>query len=802
MRTAAVVLLLCCATAWADPVSEAQGVLSRVFGKEYLPRFNFSVIPAENGMDVFTVEVGANGVVQVGGNTGVSLASGLYYYAKNVSHLLVTWGLGGSGNNVKFPADFPPMAQVKIVSQVKYRYYMNVCTVSYSAAFWDWSRWEQEIDWMALHGVNLPLSFTGQEYVWYEFYAALGLTDSEIMDYFSGPAFLAWQRMGNIQKWGGPLTASWRKAQRDLQLQILQRTRALGMINALPGFSGHVPGAIKRVFPNVTLARSAEWGNFNATYSEDYLLEPTDPLFVTLGKTFYTTLIKEFGTDHVYQSDTYNEMTPSSKDPTFLKESNAAVYNAMVAADKDAIYLMQGWLFLEGFWGLPEVEAYLSGVPNSGMIILDLATEQAPQYARLKNYFGKSWIWCLLHNYGGRRGLYGHLQDVGTKPIDALAQSNGTMVGTGMTPEAIEQNPVMYEMLTEMYWRKEHVDTEKWAQDYGVARYGSGSNSNITRKVWSLLLEGAYQYPIDTSIVEFNPSNVGLRQPHNTNATLIAQAWYHLFNAGLSGEVDTGLGPYQYDLVDVGRQVLLNFFDDVFVLFQYEFARFSVHKEENTANIQRVGNMLLTILTDLDGLLGTNINFLLGVWLDAAKAYGTTPDEVALLEFNARNQITLWGPDGNINDYAAKNGWNGLVGDYYYGRWKQLVDTCVAGAQSMTVPDFNALSTQLLAWMRAWGTDSSPFPSTPSGDVMLVTYELLKKYMTHADATQNYLLHENMDIKGNELAAMWTHDVAQLKILCDLASDCVGFNSLGLLKAQTGTLTSVPGVDFYVKVVA
>ena len=30
------------------------------------------------------------------------------------------------------------------------------------------------------------------------------------------------------------------------------------------------------------------------------------------------------------------------------------------------------------------------------------------------------------------------------------------------------------------------------------------------------------------------------------------------------------------------------------------------------------------------------------------------------LEFNARNQVTLWGPNGEINDYAAKS-WGGLV---------------------------------------------------------------------------------------------------------------------------------------------
>lgn len=35
-----------------------------------------------------------------------------------------------------------------------------------SYVWWDWKRWEKEIDWMALQGVNLPLAFTGQEAIW------------------------------------------------------------------------------------------------------------------------------------------------------------------------------------------------------------------------------------------------------------------------------------------------------------------------------------------------------------------------------------------------------------------------------------------------------------------------------------------------------------------------------------------------------------------------------------------------------------------------------------------------------------
>ena len=198
---------------------------------------------------------------------------------------------------------------------------------------------------MAMNGLNFILSFTGQEYVWQKLYESIGLNDAEIKEYLAGPAFLAWQRMGNIRGWGGPLDDAWIKKQADLQKQIVNQIRQFGMINVLPGFAGHVPGALKRIYPNVTLSNSAEWNGFGVNYSEDYFLQPEDPLFVSLGKQYYQTLVAEFGTDHYYNADSFNEMDPASTDLNFLASTNAKIYEAMASVDTQAVYLMQGWLF-------------------------------------------------------------------------------------------------------------------------------------------------------------------------------------------------------------------------------------------------------------------------------------------------------------------------------------------------------------------------------------------------------------------------------------------------------------------------
>ena len=100
-----------------------------------------------------------------------------------------------------------------------------------------------------------------------------------------------------------------------------------------------------------------------------------------------------------------------------------------------------------GFWSNTRIEAFLSKVPDDRMIILDLSSELSPIWDITNSYFGKPFIWCLLHNYGGTRAIYGNLTTIATSPIDAMNTPGSTMIGVGMTPEAIEQNPVVYDLM-------------------------------------------------------------------------------------------------------------------------------------------------------------------------------------------------------------------------------------------------------------------------------------------------------------------------------------------------------------------
>lgn len=96
-----------------------------------------------------------------------------------------------------------PKETIRKKASVADRYYLNYCTFSYSMPFWDEERWMKEIDWMALHGINMPLMMTGIETVWRNLLKKLGYDDEEIGRFISGPAFLAWWQMNNLEGWGG-----------------------------------------------------------------------------------------------------------------------------------------------------------------------------------------------------------------------------------------------------------------------------------------------------------------------------------------------------------------------------------------------------------------------------------------------------------------------------------------------------------------------------------------------------------------------------------------------------------------------
>lgn len=237
-------------------------LIERLLGKDAAS--HFEVVIDENftdgHLDKYRLELAKPGHFRVTGNSGVSASMAVHHFLKYVAQCSYSW----SGDQL----DLPQLDTLRLTNPIertvhdKLRYYQNVCTASYSSVWWSWARWEREIDWMALRGINMPLAFNGQELVFRNTFKRFNLNDAEINDYFSGPAFLAWNRMGNIQKWSGPLSESWHQHQAQLQKQILQRMHEFGMFPVTPGFAGHVPRALPKHMSRAKVENLTDWCGF------------------------------------------------------------------------------------------------------------------------------------------------------------------------------------------------------------------------------------------------------------------------------------------------------------------------------------------------------------------------------------------------------------------------------------------------------------------------------------------------------------------------------------------------------------
>ncbi len=183
-----------------SPEEAARGVLERLL-PQHADHFILETIPRVEGNDVFELE-SQDGKIALRGSNGVSICSALNWYLKYDCHCDVSW----CGVQLSLPDPLLLVeTKVRRISPHKYRYFFNYCCFGYSLAWWDWPQWERLIDWMALNGINTPLSVTGQEAVWRKVLSDFGLSEKQIKDFIAGPPYLPFGWMGCLDGWGGPL---------------------------------------------------------------------------------------------------------------------------------------------------------------------------------------------------------------------------------------------------------------------------------------------------------------------------------------------------------------------------------------------------------------------------------------------------------------------------------------------------------------------------------------------------------------------------------------------------------------------
>lgn len=685
---------------------------------------------------------GKNNPIIIRGNSWVNIAVGINWYLKHHAGIHISW----NNMNVKLPAVLPVVKQKeRHETDLKLRYNFNYCTFSYTMAFWDWNRWQKEIDWMALHGINMPLAAVGTESVWRNMLLKLGYSEEEVGKFIAGPAFLAWWEMNNLEGWGGPLPLNWYKQQEALQKKILARMKEMGMKPVLPGYCGMVPhDAKQKLGLNVTDA-----GRWNS-YQRPANLSPTDSRFAEIADLYYKELTRLYGKSDYYSMDPFHE---SGNDAAVdYGKAGEALMSAMKRANPHAIWVVQGW----NENPRPQMIANLK---VGDLLVLDLFSESRQNFkdfctgkntsgtgkkdfstSKKEGIYGKhQWLFCLLENFGGNVGLHGRMDKLlnnfylATGKKDTPKQENSSLLtlhsslkGWGFTMEGSENNPVMFELMSELPWRAEKITKEDWIREYCYARYGV--HDATIEKAWILLAQSIYNCP-KGNIQQGTHESIFCARPslnsYQVSTWSLMSNYYDPEDTRQAAILLTsvaekyrGNNNFEYDLVDICRQALADQGRKQYLKAMADYKSFS--RQE----FKKDSNRFLKMILLQDKLLGTRQEFRLGHWIEEARNLGKTAEEKDLYEWNARVQITTWGnricaDNGGLHDYGHKE-WQGLLKDFYYLRWSTFMKSLASQLSLQNTPQIDWYGLE-----EPWTLQKSPYSSKAEGSPIDVAKEVI-----------------------------------------------------------------------------
>jgi len=674
------------------------------------PNLELRLIPGDGHNGVFELET-ADGKLVVRASDPPSAAMGLnwylkYYCHRSISHL---------GNNISPVAVLPEITgQLRKVARFHYRYFLNYCTLNYSLAFADWPRWEHEIDWMALNGVNLALATTGTEAVWQNTLRRVGYSDEEILRFLPGPAYTAWWLMGNLEGWGGPVTQQMIDDRVALEQKILARMRDLGIEPVMQGFYGMVPASLAQKFPAARIIDQGAWGKFR----RPTILLSSDPLFPRLASIYYEEMRKLYGPARFFGGDLFHEGGQTAG--LDVAAVARGVQTSMLQENPEAVWVLQGWQ------GNPRKDL-LDGLLRDRILVLNLESDD---WEKRTGFHGSPWVWGIVNNFGENTGMFGDLRQIAIEPMRARNSPYGrTLVGIGALMEGVNNNPVVYDLLFDVAWRDAPVDVHEWLREYVKYRYGQ--TTPALERAWQLLAETVYSSNTGQQSIFCARPSLQVKGVSTWGTTQIVYDPARLEEA--ARELLTAsdkLAPndaYQADVVDVVRQVL----DNRGLAFYRQLV--SEYEAGDAAGVQKTANAFLQLIRDQDTLLATRDEFLLGRWLSAAKAMGHTEAERALCEKNGRMQITYWGPDDpttDARDYASKQ-WSGLLRDFYLPRWEMFIRELQKPSGTMP-PNVDSFEFE-----KTWTERQNEYPAAPGGDPVATAIAIFKNTssaMTHQEA--------------------------------------------------------------------
>lgn len=659
---------------------------------------------------------GTTGHLKISATSSIAALFGVNWYLKYTAHLQIST----NGDQLFAHGPLPaPQNPIERATPYPYRYALNENTDGYSTPYWNWARWQREIDVLAASGVNAILVERGMDAVLYETFRDFGYSDAESRRWITQPAHQNWQLMGNLCCFDEPISRQLLIRRVHSAQKIVARLRELGVTPVFPGYFGLVPADFAERYPGAHVIRQGKWNGFE----RPGWLDPRDPLFAAVASSFYRHQKELFGSTTIYDMELFQEGGTPGDVP--VGRAAHLVQQALLRAHPQALWMTMAWQTNPS-------RALLSSVDRAHLLIADLDQGRTPQENRERDFMDAGYLFGGLWNFGGRSTLGANLYDYAVRLPRMGLRTGSSMRGTALFSEGLDNNPCAFDLFTEMAWRRRPVNLLSWSGEYALRRYGR--DDPHARRAWAILMTTAYGGRADgvSDHGERDAAAESLFDAQPAMDAVSASSWSpdrlrydpERFRDALTELLQASpavreLPTYRYDLVDVARQTLANWSRGALPRIRAAYT----HRDE--AQFRMRADRWLSMMDLQDKLLATNASFMVGPWLSAVSPWTSDPDERRRLTYDARSILTTWGDrtasEAGLRDYGNKD-WAGLTHDYYRRRWQVYFDELDRSLRTGTPPrpiDWFAMG-------QNWNRATTSYPVQPRGDSWSVAVQVAK----------------------------------------------------------------------------
>jgi len=622
---------------------------------EFADNFIFEITEAEGGTDIFGYETSEDKVL-LKGNSQLSLAVAYYHFMRDCC------GAYFSADHTLVYGDFSlPSEKKEGEIKGKYRTCFEYTTFSCAACWWNWERWEKEIDFMAMNGINMPLCAVGTEAVWMKTMLDLGMHENLALAGISGPSFWGWQLSDCFDGYLPQATKESIDRTLELGRKIADRERELGMTPVMQGFTGYIFRNFIQGKIRARMKKAEEWCLFPAQYQ----LSVRDTMFHKIGSIFYKNQSLLLGESKYFLADPFGAHAPLKNDTGFIAGLGTAVYKLVSAQSEDSVWLLHSSC---------AVPSMLRGLPKDRVIVVDDSGKCLDESLE-----GYNMIVGTRFNNCDVTSIHGDISAVSGAEYDEISAKNPAVCGIGSFSDGAYSNEAFRQYALGSMSDNSGVDS--WLKKYVANRYRTDSESAF--EAMSLLKSSCWR---SGQPVREHGSAICTRPATLLRHTSIGDSGndieYNISDVFAAAEklLEANGATYEYelDVCDVLRQALSDLANVVCKKALDGYKNKDVHAfEENT-------NLFLGIIEDIDRLMLTKKEFSLPHYLSLARDAGVTDAEKQNYEINVLSQVTIFGPvkDTVMYDCCWKE-WGGMLSSLYALRWRALFEILAASFKKL-----------------------------------------------------------------------------------------------------------------------